>query len=669
MSVESIKHPISFMTTKEINGPWTAKMQIEIDDYITPESYIGYDNEEYIVKKLRKIKDNNKMYFDVSMYHIMSELADQTIDRFWIKDTTENHVDYILADTNWSAGTVETLGTVTLKVDGRQSVLDTLYDLTELIGGELNFNSATRTVDLKREIGTITHLQLRMDKNVNVLDFEEDSFGLVTRIFPYGPDNLSTDTVVIDNMDNAESWTCSGSSNAVDVTVTKMEGSGSINFIASDGETMTKDLGAGSEIDLSGKDTLTLWIYDNTGSGLDFDANPCYFGIGEAAWDDNKLTITGTVNADSFRKIELDISGVADADKNAIRYIGFESGGEDLYIDDVRAEGTLYIDSDYRADYKVNKEYIYSHSAYLDVAQKTVKNYSTADCYGAEDYPTITTGERSYIKVRDRSVGNDDYEAFIKSDLSDVPANATIIEAKLYLYFYRAENDGYNTGVHLVTADWDEDTLTWNNKPAYGASLATLSTEVADGYGWKNCTITSTVQDWIDGTTTNYGLALKATGSDASQQTVHFWSKENYEYRPYILITYTLAEDNAQFVRDAAQSYLADNDEVAVRYKITMADLSRAIVDTWEDDTIALGDAVRLYDSDFDINTTVRVKRIIEDKLNPANTEVELTNRAYDITDTQSQMERKIKKAMPFEDKKIIDANAIQEGFIGGKVG
>jgi hypothetical protein len=593
----------------------------------------------------------------------MSELADQTVDRFWIKDTTANHVDYILADTNWTAGIVETLGTVTLKVDKRQSVLETLYQLVNLVGGELYFNS-DRTVDLKREIGSITSLPLRIDKNVNVLEYEEDSTGLITRIYPYGPDNLSTDTVVIEAMDDASAWTCSGTSSAVDVTVIKVQGSGSINFIAADGETMTQDLGAGGTLDLTGLDTLELWLYDNTGSGLDFDTYPCYFGIGESAWTDNKLTITGTVNADSWKKIELDISGIADASKNAIRYIGFESGGEDLYIDDVRAVGTVYIDSDHVSEYKVKKEYVYNHSASLEVAQKTVKVYPSDDAPTDEQYPN--TNNR-WLTLGVSNEAGDAQIPCIKFPIDDIPANATIVSAILYMCVSAIDSRGAvdTVSIYYNDADFDESTLTYNNRPSPdGAAITTIS---GAAVGWQSADLTTAFTNWVTGVKSNYGLQLQNAAA-ASDHRTNYYPKETYNYRPYFLVTYTFTTNNTDIVRDAAQLKLADSDEPAYRYKVKMVDLSRVIADTWAGETIGLGDAVRLYDADFGINTVMRVKRITEDRLNPANTEVELVNRTYDITDQEAANAKKLKSVMPFEDKNIVDANAIQKGAIGGEV-
>ena len=56
--------------------------------------------------------------------------------------------------------------------------------------------------------------------------------------------------------------------------------------------------------------------------------------------------------------------------------------------------------------------------------------------------------------------------------------------------------------------------------------------------------------------------------------------------------------------------------------------------------------------------------------LDPTKTKIELTNRAYDVIDTQVELLKQLNYAMPFADNsKIITANVIQVGSLGGSVG
>ena len=655
---------IRLETTKEINGVWSAKMRIEANDYISAEGYVTLVNELYIVKQLKQIKRNGKIYYDIELDHNMSELSNATIERFHIVDTVSNHLDYLLTDTEWSAGTVDITATVKLVLDRRMPVLEGLYLLAEKSGGELYWNSLTRTVDLKDTIGTDTKVQIRYDKNCDFIQKDEDSTGLITRLYPYAPDNVPINTTVIQNLDDATEWTASGGSSAVDVTTNKMEGSGCVQFINSDADTLTIDLGAGDTLDLSGINTITFWVFDATGSGLDFDTDAIHFGIGEASWDDEKFTMTGSVVADSWKKIEVDISAVADGDKDAIRYVGFEGGGDNLYFDDIRAVGTAYIDSPNIANYKIKKEEVYFHSGEVQQSQKTVKIYPDDDAYVYEFYGNNNYGNLTILDVDTQT--SHDYETYIKFPTSDIPAGATITSATLYMYLTYVHNGGQTADVCHTTADWSEDAITWNTKPGNGAAISTID---LTALGWRTMSLTSDFDDWYDGTKDNYGMRIYGQSDGSTYEFVWISSKEAAENKPYILVTYTLGSSQDEIVKAAAQEYLYNNDEPKLRYKVRMADLSKAIVNTWEDDTLAIGDTVRLYDADLNINTDVRVKRLTMDVLDPTKTRIDFTNRAFDITDSQVELERKLNNSMPFADnKKIINANTIQKGALGGDV-
>lgn len=663
--IESIAYPIKVISTKEINGPWTALMQIKADDYISSEGYVELSTGLYIVKKLRRIKSKGMIYYNVNLDHYMSELSGITIERMYLKDTIANLLAHILSDSDWNSGIVDLTGTILLDIDRRVSVLEALNLLAEKAEGELNFNN-NRTVDLKEEIGTVTKLQLRYDKNCDYIEKEEDSTNLITRIYPYGPDNLSINTIVIQNMDDSTEWAASGTSISADITAQKMEGSGCVQFTDNGpGDTLTIDLGAGDTLDLSGIDTVTFWVFDPGGSGLDFDTSPIYFGIGEAAWDDNKFTITGSVNADSWRKVEVDISGVADADKNAIRYIGFQGGGGEYYFDDIKASGIPYLDSPKRRLYKVNKEYVYFHSTEANIKQRTISIPPTDDARVYQGAAGSNFGSLIVLAVRDESPYSE--ISFVKFSMEAIPENAVVTSAALKMYVSNVIGGGETVEASFADKNWDEEIVTWTNKPGAGDNIGSVS---MTDTGWYSITFTGAVSDWRDGTRDNHGIRLEIDIVPDAHKGVHINSKENSEYQIWLEVAYTLSEETEDVLQDAAQAYLNDHDEPKLKYKVKMANLSKAIVDTWEDETISLGDTIRVYDSELGINVDCRVKKIIENLLDPINTMIELTNRAYDITDMQSVLAKKIKYVMPFEDNtKIINANAVQKGYLGGEVG
>ena len=95
-------------------------------------------------------------------------------------------------------------------------------------------------------------------------------------------------------------------------------------------------------------------------------------------------------------------------------------------------------------------------------------------------------------------------------------------------------------------------------------------------------------------------------------------------YIPYLEVTYTLPTNPEPIIKAAAEIYLDEHDEPKLKYKINMADMSKVISEKWEDESIELGDTVRVYDSDIGLNVDCRVRKIDRDLLNPENLKIEL---------------------------------------------
>jgi hypothetical protein len=663
--IKSLPTPISLKTTKEVNGAWTAKMQILPDDYVDTDSYIDIDGEHYIVKKLRRIKSGGKYYFDVDLLHnAIEELSVQTVGRMSVLEDAETIMTAILDGSGWIIGTCEITDIVAFTLDKRVSKLEALTQLATKCNAELDYNSKDRTVDLKYQIGTVTGLQLRYDKNCTEIIKEEDSTDLVTRIYPYGADNYPINCTVLDDCEDEGLYTASatGSTLASDKKMYKSIGiemaSETLN------ETFIRDLGASNTVDLSGHDLLKFWIYSEVDNANGFD-----FGIGKSAY--TEITVnTGTLTAKCWKEVELDLSGISDTNKDAIRYIGFKNnsnGSITAVFDFIRAfDGEEYMDSPNISLYKVPKEYVYQHSAKLERQQVTIQIYPSADAEVKQGAPNTNFGNATYLESRDEPTAAYDYMSFMKFPLTQIPTGAIVEDAKLNLYVYWLGANGSNTGVtsnvHLSGADWDESTLTWNNKPAVGALINTMS---MTSIGWKTLDITDEFNDWRDGVTDNFGLRFFPSSANANRNAA-WYSKEALENKPYIEVTYTILNDPKDIIKAAAQDYLYANDEPKLKYSVKAADLSKVIVDTWEDEEIALGDTVKIYDAELDLNVAVRIKKITRDILDPTDIELELVNKSYTFADEQAKIAKQLSYAMPFKDNpNIIDANAIQVGYTG----
>lgn len=194
-NIINITKPISHKVTKEINGLWYSDLEIEKDSYIKPDSYVEFDDELYIAKNIRKIKKEGKTTFMLRLEHFMVELIDLSVAAFDYDNKTPTYIlTQFLSGTDWSVGTVNLTSPIDLTSKKRITILKALNLLADECEGELDFLK-NRIVDLKSQIGSETKLQLRYDKNCDYIEKKEDTKQLCTRLYPYGRDDLTIESV------------------------------------------------------------------------------------------------------------------------------------------------------------------------------------------------------------------------------------------------------------------------------------------------------------------------------------------------------------------------------------------------------------------------------------------------------------------------------------------
>jgi len=153
------------------------------------------------------------------------------------------------------------------------------------------------------------------------------------------------------------------------------------------------------------------------------------------------------------------------------------------------------------------------------------------DSYVYEKYPDSSYGSKYYMWV---GYYNGHEYGYLKFNLSSIPWYANITSAKVCLYAMKVYGSP-SISVHpVISDDWDEDTLTWNNKPGYEAALDTVTVDSKDKYYcWD---VTSFVKQQFSGDKF-VSLAL----IPGSQDSAEFYTKDAYESNPhpYLNITYT----------------------------------------------------------------------------------------------------------------------------------
>lgn len=165
--------------------------------------------------------------------------------------------------------------------------------------------------------------------------------------------------------------------------------------------------------------------------------------------------------------------------------------------------------------------------------------------YGHAVYPNNTYGNSSVCHLH----GSNEwiYRAFLKHDLSGIPYKSKINSAKLYVYCCYLHDYGASAthNITRVMSDWNEDTLTWNNKPEQNTEMY-LDEYVSspDLNTWGSWDITRMVQEWVDKTYPNYGLQLVNNNEGAYRTEWRFYTKEaNNGLATYIEIEYEPQEE------------------------------------------------------------------------------------------------------------------------------
>ncbi len=160
----------------------------------------------------------------------------------------------------------------------------------------------------------------------------------------------------------------------------------------------------------------------------------------------------------------------------------------------------------------------------------------SADTFTLNTAPKTNYGQSPLLAVTSGA------STFIQFNLSELPPNATVSKATLRLYVDAVTGAG-TFDVYEVNTPWTEGGLNFTNAPAPGLSATgskPVSISSASGNQFVLVDITTLVQDWVNGTVANNGIALKLTSSTGG---VSFDSKESplTSHEPELEITLATA--------------------------------------------------------------------------------------------------------------------------------
>ena len=182
------------------------------------------------------------------------------------------------------------------------------------------------------------------------------------------------------------------------------------------------------------------------------------------------------------------------------------------------------VDGDY---FYVVEAYVDGHTSIFSNEAARVVRVTTGDSQVKEDKPDTNEGIRVTFEVKDQLTKV--ARAFAQFDLSSISSTATVVTALLRTKI----EPGGAPGISLIyeaqraAASWGELTITWNNQPGVSGSAAVAATGTTGGV-WNQWTVTTDVQEFVNGTTPNNGWRIRdqAEGSD-SQEKTKCHSREN----------------------------------------------------------------------------------------------------------------------------------------------
>jgi len=201
----------------------------------------------------------------------------------------------------------------------------------------------------------------------------------------------------------------------------------------------------------------------------------------------------------------------------------------------------------------------------------TPKTYSTTlesgfSVYVSQEQPTynFNSGTNGFYL----NINQDEFTykmvSFVKFDLSSLPEDTNVLEAEIRLYLTAAPYSSATVKMYPIRQTWSETSVTWNTKPSYKDFTKTqglIDTITISTAGWKEWDAVSVVEDWLDGTRTNYGVAFE------TEYSIPRFRSDESSYKPRLWILYESA--SGEEPEDPPEEPPVDNTPCEISYTIT----------------------------------------------------------------------------------------------------
>ncbi len=262
-------------------------------------------------------------------------------------------------------------------------------------------------------------------------------------------------------------------------------------------------------------------------------------------------------------KFELELNGVTPVKDECCNGISFFAEGTDdivggigvpfmndatgeAYSEDIEYDIELKDNSDsvYILTMTVDEDYLYSADRVYPVTIDPTITWSSAEpvdnVYVSDSSANMNyySANSSILPIGRNSDGKYFRTYFKFKNLDSRMSDYSITSATLYLTEYTGHK-GEKVSVHRVLADWNKDTITWNNRPTYKSTAIDNYTATGAGQNVVNLDLTSYVKAVSSGTYPNYGIMLRTVDEVVGYQDViynvrhsnpTFWPKLTIQY-------------------------------------------------------------------------------------------------------------------------------------------